>query len=67
MAKPGSGQQMAQDYASGVAGVTMQEYCSRQEELGVRRDVCERRFQRYKARVSQPGTASKFLERYQNS
>ena len=65
MARPMSAQQMASDYAQGVAGVTQEDYCARQTQLGVRPDVCAARYQRYQQRVQ--GKAQKFIERWQNA
>jgi hypothetical protein len=65
MARPLSAQQMAADYDQGVSGVTQQDFCARQTELGVRPDVCAARFQRYQQRVQ--GKGAKMVQRWQNA
>ena len=58
-----SAQEMLQKWESGVAGVTYQDYCAKQEALGVRGDVCRARYENYKRRVA--GKGQKFLTRWQ--
>jgi len=65
MARPMSAQQMAQDYETGVQGVTLEDYCARQTQLGVRPDVCAARYDAYKRRVT--GKGQKMVQRWQNA
>ncbi|MGB9887907.1 MAG: hypothetical protein ACPLRW_13080 [Moorellales bacterium] len=58
-----SPQELVQKWESGVGQVTYQDYCAKQEALGVRADVCRARFENYKRRVA--GKGQKFLTRWQ--
>lgn len=64
-AHPTSAQQMMSDYQQGVAGVSLEDYCAPQIELGVSQAVCAARFNRYQRRTQ--GKAQKFLTRWQSS
>lgn len=59
-----SANQMAQDYNAGVQGVTQEDYCAAQIQLGVRPDVCAARYQRYQRKVQ--GKGSKMVEGWQS-
>lgn len=65
MARPSSAGQMATDYNEGVQGVTMEDYCGPQVQLGVRPDVCAARYNRYHSKT--PGKGQKMVTRWQNS
>lgn len=59
-----SGGQMAESYNTGVAGVTQEDYCAAQVQLGVRPDVCAARYQRYNRKVQ--GKGQKMVSGWQN-